>query len=112
MQIKTMSTERYGAGGPWRQIYVAIKHMSVKLRRSSYNGYMKHVTNLRITSYSTCETAVKAAFVRVFIVAKAQRDVALLTVRINTRTTHLAALSTFHSSPVRANNVSLFHGTM
>ena len=58
----------------------------------------------------------KAAVVRVFIVAKAQRDVALLIVciNINTRATHLAALSTFHLSPVgvRATNVRrlvLFH---
>ena len=54
----------------------------------------------------------KAAIVRVLIVAKAQCDVTLLTVCINTHVTHLAALSTFQSSPVRVNNVSLFHGTM
>ena len=54
----------------------------------------------------------KAAFIRLFIVAKAQRDVTLLAVCINTLLTHLAELSTFPSSPARANNVSLFHGTM
>ena len=54
----------------------------------------------------------KAAFVRVFIVAKAQRDVTLLAVCINTFVAYLAELSTFISSPIRVNKVSLFHGTM
>ena len=54
----------------------------------------------------------KAAVVRVLIVAKAQRDVALLTVCINTRVTYLAALSTFQSSPIEVRNASHLHGTM
>ena len=53
MQIKMIPTEliteRYGAGGPWRQSYVEIEHMSVKLR--SYNGYMKHVTKLHTNHF-------------------------------------------------------------
>ena len=55
MQIKMIPTERYGAGGPWRQSYVEIKHISVKLR--SYNRYMGHVTKLRITFYGECDTS-------------------------------------------------------